>query len=101
MQWYPAVRAHIQGVVVVRLKPEDQGKVPDAEAHSGASLLTGPSVENARKWRFEPNTQKAGVIVYNFQIKGECHYYGGESSQVSFYPPNLAAITACNDPTQQ
>jgi outer membrane biosynthesis protein TonB len=99
---YPpiAVLAHVQGVVVVRLKLDDQGKVLDAEALSGTPLLTGPSVDNAKKWRFEPNSQKAAVIVYNFRIEGDCHYSSGSSSQVIFYPPNLAAITACPGPTQ-
>jgi TonB-like protein len=99
---YPAIAvlAHVQGVVVVRLKLDDQGKVLDAEALSGAHLLTGPSVDNAKRWRFEPNSEKAAVIVYNFRIEGACHYSGGSSSQVIFYPPNLAAITACPGPPQ-
>jgi hypothetical protein len=99
---YPAIAvlAHVQGVVVVRLRLDDHGKVLGAEALSAASLLAGPSVDNVRKWRFEPNPEKAEVIVYNFRIEGACHY-GGPHSQMIFYPPNLASITACGRPPMQ
>ncbi len=98
---YPniAVISHIQGVVVVRVKLDDHGRVLDAVALSGASLLTGPSVENAKKWRFEPNSKKGAVIVYNFRIEGACHYHR-PSSLMIFYPPNFVEITACPSPPQ-
>jgi TonB family protein len=93
---YPMIAdsAHTQGVVVVRVKLDDSGKVVQAEAISGADLLIRASVDNAKQWRFEPNSQKAAVIVYNFRIEGFCHP-GAAGSQMIFYPPNLAEITAC------
>jgi hypothetical protein len=95
-----AVTAHVEGAVVVRLKLDDQGKVLGAEALSGPSLLTHQSVENAKKWRFRPNSEKAAIIVYNFRIEGACHpvRQGGSASQMIFYPPNFAAITVCPPP---
>lgn len=96
---YPAIAviAHVQGVVVVRVRLSDQGKVLDAVALSGAQLLTGPAIDNAKKWRFEPNSQKAAVIVYNFRIEGICHD-GAAASHMIFYPPNFATITDCARP---
>jgi TonB family protein len=95
-----AVTARVEGVVVVRLKLDDDGKVLDAEALSGPSLLIHQSVENARKWRFKPNSKHAVIIVYNFRIEGACHSIrqGGSASRMIFYPPNFAAITVCPTP---
>jgi outer membrane biosynthesis protein TonB len=96
---YPAVASwNTQGIVVVRVKLDDQGNVVDAVAISGSPLLTRASIDNAKKWRVEPNSQKAAVIVYNFRIEGICRP-SGWSSQMIFYPPNFAAITACGRPT--
>jgi TonB family protein len=93
---YPpiAATASVQGVVVVRVRLDDQGKVVDALAVSGSPLLISASVRNARRWRFEPNSQKAAIIVYNFRVEGMCPD-DGASSHMVLYPPNLAAITAC------
>jgi TonB family protein len=93
---YPpiAATASVQGVVVVRVRLDDQGKVVDALAVSGSPLLISASVRNARRWRFEPNSQKAAIIVYNFRVEGMCPN-DGASSHMVLYPPNLAAITAC------
>jgi TonB family protein len=93
---YPpiAATASVQGVVVVRVRLDDQGKVVDALAVSGSPLLISASVRNARRWRFEPNSQKAAIIVYNFRVEGMCPN-DGASSHMVLYPPNLATITAC------
>ncbi len=98
---YPAVAgsANIQGVVVVRVKLDDRGEVLDAVAMSGSPILVHASVENAKKWRFEPNSQKAVIIVYNFRIEGTCHP-GGWSSQMILRPPNFAQVTACGRTTE-
>jgi TonB family protein len=95
-----AVTAHVEGVVVVRVSLDDKGKVVDVDALSGPSLLTRQSLENAKKWRFEPNPQKAAIIVYDFHIEGACHAAraGGSASQMIFFPPNFAKITACPTP---
>ncbi|MGI0133610.1 MAG: TonB family protein [Candidatus Micrarchaeaceae archaeon] len=95
-----AVTAHVEGVVVVRVSLDDKGKVVDVEALSGPSLLTRQSLQNAKKWRFEPNPQKAAIIVYDFRIEGACHAtrVGGSASQMIFFPPNFVKITACPTP---
>jgi TonB family protein len=99
---FPAIAAtaHVEGVVVVRIELDDNGKVLDAEALSGPDLLVHQTVENARKWRFKPNPKHAAIIVYNFRIEGVCHSVrqGSSFSQMIFYPPNFAAITACPTP---
>lgn len=97
-----ALLAHVEGVVVVRVKLDNHGKVTDAEALSGPSLLTYGSVENAKKWTFQPNSQKAAIIVYRFRFEGDCHpaSNGGFTSQMILFPPNFAEITACPVPPQ-
>ena len=93
---YPSLGT-AQGVVVVRVKLDNQGKVVNAEALSGAPLLVQPSVVNAKTWRFKPNSQKAAIVVYNFRVKGVC-FSANWSSQMILYPPNFAVITACSHP---
>jgi hypothetical protein len=101
---FPAIAllAHVEGVVVVQVKFDYQGNVTDADALSGPSLLTNLSAQNAKKWRFEPNSQKAAIIVYSFRIEGACHagHGGGYTSQMIFFPPNFAEITVCPVPLQ-
>ena len=64
----------IQGVVVVRVKLDEKGNVVEPEAISGAKLLIPESLANAKKWSFQPNSEKAAVIVYNFRLtSGYCH----------------------------
>jgi TonB family protein len=95
-----ALAARVEGIVVVHVKLDDNGKVLDAEALSGPTFLVRQSVENARKWRFKPNSKHAVIIVYNFRIEGACHSIrqGGSASRMIFYPPNFAAITVCPTP---
>ena len=97
---YPhiAMVAHVEGVVVVRVKLDDQGHVVEAVAISGTELLIPGCLTNARKWQFQPNSQKAAIIVYNFRLKGVCGER--ESNQFILQRPNLASITACS-PTVQ
>ena len=86
--------AHLEGVVVIRVKLDDKGKVVDAVAISGSELLIHNCLENEKKWHFEPNSEKAAVIVYNFRIEGQCHP-GEAASHLIFYPPNFASIIGC------
>lgn len=99
---YPAVAdtAHVQGAVVVKVQLDDHGKVVGATVISGPDLLTEASMQNARKWQFEPNPKHAAVIVYLFRIKGVCHE-NTYSSQFIFEPPNLATITSCGMTVQE
>jgi TonB family protein len=94
---YPAIAqtANVKGVVVVRVSLDRGGKVTDAQALSGAPLLVIDTVQNAKKWRFQPNAQKAAILVYEFQIIGLCAH-DQDSSQLILQPPNLALITACS-----
>jgi TonB family protein len=92
----PLARAvRVQGVVVVRVRLDNDGKVVEATAISGSDLLVPESLANAKKWRFKPNARRAAVIVYNFRLVGIC-----KSSAVSFstlQEPNFVTITRCFD----
>ena len=92
---YPMVArtAHIQGVVVVRVTLDNQGKVVDAMPISGPPVLVFEASANAKKWRFQPNARKAAVIVYNFRLTDAISKSG--CSQFMLLPPNFATITSC------
>jgi TonB family protein len=97
---YPqlARQTRIQGVVVVWARLDEKGTVLEATALSGAEVLIPASLENVRKWRFQPNAKKAVVIVYNFRVtdaeaKSGCSHF-------SLEPPNFANITACANKIQ-
>lgn len=97
---YPpfARSARIQGVVVVRAKLDNDGRVVDAEAISGHELLIPDSLTNTKKWRFQPNAHRAAIIVYNFRMPG-----GGCNSPTSFslvQAPNFVTITGCDVPLE-
>ena len=83
---------HVQGVVVVRVDLDDEGKVVSANPVYGAKSLLPDCLANAKKWRFEPNKHKQAVIVYDFRIAGLCSTPC--PSQFLFEPPNHAVITA-------
>ena len=72
---YPveARRARAQGVVVIKVKIDELGKVLEASDMCGGDpLLVGTSLESARKARFSPTklsgqpVKVSGVITYNF-----------------------------------
>lgn len=93
---YPpfARSARIQGVVVVRAKLDNDGRVVEAAAISGHELLIPDSLANAKKWRFQPNAHRAAILVYNFRMPG-----GGCNSPTSFSiveAPNFVSITGCD-----
>jgi TonB family protein len=95
---YPplARRTRVQGVVVVQVKLDGDGKVLEAIAISGHDLLLQDSLANAKKWRFQPNAQRSAVIVYHFKMPGvECKTSGSFST---FEVQNLITITGCEVP---
>ena len=95
---YPlmARAARIQGVVVIRVKLDRNGNVTGSEAISGAELLARVCLENAKKWRFQPNPEGAAVIIYHFSMPGGiCK---SASSLFIFSAPNIATIIGCDVP---
>jgi TonB family protein len=94
LEYPPLARtALVQGVVVVRAKLDDKGRVVEATASSGAEALIPACLNNAKKWRFKPNSKSAVIIVYNFRITQEVSKSG--CSHFTVEPPNFATITAC------
>ena len=73
---YPAVAkaARAEGVVVVRVAVDEEGRVVAAQAQSGHPLLRAASVQAARQARFEPTliegrpVKISGVLTYNFKL---------------------------------
>ena len=92
---YPTIArtAHIQGVVVVRVKLDDKGRVRAATAISGAEILIPECLTNAKKWRFRSNAQNTAIIVYNFRMTDGITKSG--CSHFMLLPPNFATITSC------
>ncbi|MFI5090834.1 MAG: energy transducer TonB [Terriglobales bacterium] len=82
-----------EGVVVVRVNLDDEGKVVEAMAISGNDILIPDCLANVKKWRFQPNPAKTAVIVYNFRmLQGECK---SASSVFAFQHPNFVTIVGC------
>lgn len=81
----------VQGTVVVRVRLDGDGKVLASAAISGTKSLISDCVENAKKWRFKPNAERAAIVIYRFKIEGLCNLPC--PSQFRFEPPNLAIIT--------
>jgi Gram-negative bacterial TonB protein C-terminal len=87
----PARLAHVAGVVVVRARLDDKGIVISSVAISGPKALISECISNSKKWRFQPNEEKAVVIVYRFKFEGLCNLPC--ASQSRFEPPNFMTIT--------
>lgn len=81
---------HVQGAVVVRVTLDSDGKVKAASAVSGARSLLPDCLLNAKRWRFQYNSQQTAIIIYQFWIEGLCNLPC--PSQFTFRPPNVATI---------
>lgn len=95
---YPplAVQARVQGVVVIQVKLDEDGGVQESTAIWGSKFLIPDCLANAKKWRFQPNSQKNVVIVYHFYFDDSaCHPGTSYSSNSKFMAPNFASITSC------
>jgi TonB family protein len=89
----PAARAaHIQGVVVVRVKLDGHGDVAEAEPISGSEVLIPACIVNVKRWRFQPNPLNAAVIIYNFRMIDGVFKNG--TSRFVLEGPNFATITS-------
>lgn len=101
---YPAiaVAASVQGVVVVHVALDADEHVTDAQAISGHDFFIDRSIESAKKWTFEPNPEKAAIVVYDFRLEGWCSKAPGRPTQKSeFRAPNFVSITACSYPPRE
>jgi TonB family protein len=98
VRYPPLARSmNIQGVVVVRVRLDKDGKVVEASALSGHEILVQECLANAKKWRFQPNARRAAVIVYNFRLVGLCKSEVGSLSTLQ--EPNFVTVTGCVDNT--
>jgi hypothetical protein len=90
---FSAMSSGAEGVVVVRVKLDNAGRVLEAVALSGRDELVPDSLANVKTWRFHPNLDHAAVVVYSFRrARGSCK---SASSFFTLERPNLATITAC------
>ena len=85
---------HEQGTVVLRLRLDAAGRVTSSTLISGFESAIPDCLANSKKWHFEPNDEKAVIVVYRFSMEGLCH--APCTSQFLFHPPNLSTITAGN-----
>jgi TonB family protein len=94
---YPPVArlGGLEGTVVVRVSLDGNGNVLSATAISGHGLFVGRCLENIKRWRFQPNSHNAAVVVYDFRIGGRCSSNASATSHFSLYRRNLAKITGC------
>jgi TonB family protein len=93
---YPvlAKSARVQGVVVVRVGLDDQGRVTTASALSGPKPLIPDCLASARRWTFRPNPRKSAIHRLRVQTRrGACH--DDTHSLFRLVHFNFASITAC------
>ena len=90
---YPitARMGHEEGAVIVRVQLDSKGNVTSASAVSGTKYLIPSSVENAKKWKFQPSQERVAIIVYIFRFEGACAQPC--KTNFTYLPPNLALIT--------
>ena len=93
---YPAAAriTHAEGIVVVRVTLDDEGRVVSASPVAGPRLLLTAATDNAKKWLFQANEKKAAVIIYEFKFEGVCSQPC--PSQFTFKQPNHAIIAIGN-----
>jgi TonB family protein len=85
--------AHVQGVVVIRVSLDSEGKVEKAMAISGREELIPDCLANAKKWKFKPNRLKMAILVYSFTLPPvDC---GSVTSFFTLQGVNVASITGC------
>lgn len=85
---YPPVAkaARASGAIQVQITISEEGKVIDATAVSGHSLLRDAAVEAARQWEFKPTVLSGqavkvqGILNFNFSLQSED---GNISNQVT------------------
>ena len=93
---YPGIArvARIQGVVVAKAKLDEKGNVVAASAISGPKPSIADCLSNAKKWKFQPNSHHAAIIVYEFRLDGgACH--DDSHSLFRLVHENFASIKAC------
>jgi TonB family protein len=95
---YPALglTARIQGIVVVQAKLDDEGRVTDVVALSGNEILVPSTLANVKRWRFQPNKQRAVVVVFNFTLEPGCY----KRDRFKLEGRNLAIITGHASPVE-
>ncbi|MGA9039141.1 MAG: TonB family protein [Terriglobales bacterium] len=82
-----------EGVVVVQVTLDDEGRIAEAKAISGNFLLVPEVLANIKKWHFRSTGGKTAIIVYNFRkVAGECH---SSSSVFTFQRPNFVTVLGC------
>jgi TonB family protein len=94
LRYPPLARtANVEGVVVIRVSLDDKGNVERVEAISGNKVLVNDCLANAKKWKFEPNSKKSAVLIFDFTLKyASC---GSASSFFVLRGRNMVQIMAC------
>ena len=95
---YPpaALAQYLQGIVVIQANLDEDGTVVAASVVYGPRLLAPAGIENIKRWRFAPNTQKRAVVVYDFQLPADGCRSGADLFMLQ--DPNFVTVTGCDRP---
>ena len=68
---YPmlAQKHKIEGIVVMELKVNGDGKVTDAQFSNGHNVFRSVSIDAARQWEFKKGTGVQGIIRFTFKLR--------------------------------
>lgn len=85
-----------EGVVVIQIGLDEEGKVSEAKLISGNPLLVPETLANIKRWRFSSTKAKTGIIVYNFRrMLGQC---GSLTSLFALQYQNFVTVMGCVTP---
>ena len=68
---YPvlAQKHGIEGIVIVELKVDEEGKVAGAQVVNGHSVFRSVSIDAAKRWEFKTGGGMEGTIRFTFKLK--------------------------------
>ncbi len=68
---YPmlAQKHKIEGVVIMDLKVNTDGKVTDAQFVNGHNVFRSVSIDAARQWEFRKGKGESGIIRFTFKLR--------------------------------
>jgi TonB family protein len=68
---YPmlAQKHKIEGIVIMDLKVNGDGKVTDAQFVNGHNVFKSVSIDAARQWEFKKGKGESGIIRFTFKLR--------------------------------
>lgn len=98
---YPDVAwaTQIQRTVQVHVEVSPTGEVTSASAISGHPVLKTAAEANAKRWKFNPGSERQTEIRYEFALEEPKTYYKPETKNLYEFPDHVRIISSLRTPT--